>query len=488
MSVVNVNLPIVANLNERRYGPSQYADDRLIPALEHPDESRRGSVRITEMKKRMSYRALKELFDGGVVSFRQGAGTEQIEEEVSNILGKQSVVYMRQSERSRLCGGTGVVALNIMPDQVCELARAIGVKRGILDSLLERGLDSCYSVFHIPKKSGGVRTIEAPCEELKTVQRAILHTIVYKAGVTRYAHGFIHGRSIVTNAKVHSDKFGSSKKTLLKIDLRNFFPSLSEEVVASAMYTVCDTAMRRVLPIAMKFCMFEGRLPQGAPTSPALSNVAVSGLDAMLGRLAESMCATYTRYADDLTFVSPARDIFKIIPVVRGMVGEYGLSINSKKINVLGCGRRQKVTGVVINEKISIERRRRRNFRACLHNIETGKTDPLSVNMQKLSGTMAFFGMVCREQQEKFLEKFNRVKEIVSDAHEVKRRDEAAAVSADGARRRGGRRVGKKKICVDSGAVPDSGRRGRGIRARKVEDTGGAEQDSGAGAAQVPAE
>jgi hypothetical protein len=438
MSIVNTTVPIVANLNERLYGRKQYNADRIIPAIKAPEDVKKGSISITRDSRMMSYRALKELFEGGVISLDQSTSKDEIEAEIAKILGRQSVVIMNPGNtysRSDYRFNYGVIALDSMPNQVRELARVIGIRRQILNDLLEKGLDTCYTVFHIPKKSGGVRTIEAPCEELKRVQRAILHSIVYKAGVTRYAHGFVHGRSIVTNAKVHSDRFGNTKKTLLKIDLCNFFPSLTENVVASALYPMCDTVMTRILPIAMKFCMFQGRLPQGAPTSPALSNIAVSGLDAMLGKLSVVMCSTYTRYADDLTFVSPARDIFKIIPVVRSMVGEYGLRINSKKINVLGCGRRQKVTGVVINEKISIERRRRRNFRACLHNIIVGKTDPLTVNMQKLSGTMAFFGMVCSEQQVKFQDKFNQVKEIVANAHTVRSREADATAPAAGARR-----------------------------------------------------
>jgi retron-type reverse transcriptase len=362
------------------------------------------------------YQAVSDLCSGGFINSNidTDLGNRSTHGKLDRVFGGDEK-YMIMSDRDQY---RTFVALEDIGNESKGLSAFLNEPEPLIRELLDN-TDKHYNVFSIPKKDGRKRWIEAPDADLKRVQRTILHKVIYRAGASPHAHGFIHGRSIVTNAKVHSDKYGSENKTVLKIDLYNFFPSIGEEMAGAALMQMANAEHGRLIPSLVRLCTYRKRLPQGAPTSPALSNIAVSGMDVIFAKMASRMDATYSRYADDLAFVSRNRTIWKLIPVVKDVVSKFGLSVNGKKVNVLGCGRRQKVTGVVINQKISIDRDRRMRMRACLHNILTGKMTADDTMMRKISGTMSFFNMVNKEQTSRFTEDFNKVKEMMNASRQA---------------------------------------------------------------------
>jgi len=159
-----------------------------------------------------------------------------------------------------------------------------------------RGYD--YRRFSVPKRRGATRQIDAPGDKLKDLQRRVLHRLLNPLGVADSATGFVQGRSIVDNARPHA-----GRPVVINLDLADFFPSITAQRVEAVWRALGwnDEAAR----ILSAICTLEGRLPQGAPTSPALSNQVCRHLDARLERLAASVGGTYTRYADDVTISLP---------------------------------------------------------------------------------------------------------------------------------------------------------------------------------------
>jgi RNA-directed DNA polymerase len=240
-----------------------------------------------------------------------------------------------------------------------------------------------YARFTIPKRGGGERVICAPKKQLRWVQRQILDQILAKVPTHPAAHGFVAGRSTVTNAEKHR-----GAALLLKFDLTDFFPTIHYHRVvglfASLGYYVGDGRFgteddaRRVAPTLARLCCYSPdpeswdgvTLPQGAPTSPAISNLVCRRLDARLEGLAQRNQGVYTRYADDLTF--SFKDVSLELGRFRWWVDQIchqeGFFVNQGKFRVIRASQRQLVTGIVVNDELRIPREERRRFRAMLHN------------------------------------------------------------------------------------------------------------------------
>jgi RNA-directed DNA polymerase len=160
-----------------------------------------------------------------------------------------------------------------------------------------RGYD--YTRFTIPKRHGGVRQIEAPGDKLKDLQRRVLRRLLNPLRAHPAATGFVRGRSIVHNARPHV-----GRGVVINLDLADFFPTITAERVAQCFRARGWNA--EAATILSRICTNEGRLPQGAPTSPALSNLVCRKLDVRLAALAAYHKGSYTRYADDITISLPA--------------------------------------------------------------------------------------------------------------------------------------------------------------------------------------
>ncbi|MEO1269971.1 MAG: reverse transcriptase family protein [Myxococcota bacterium] len=247
--------------------------------------------------------------------------------------------------------------------------------------------DGPYTTFTIPKRGGGERLICAPKPGLKYVQRAILTHILARMPVHEAVHGFVEGRSTVTNAQAHQ-----GRAILVKFDLLNFFPSISYYRVmglfAQLGYYIEDRCFsssdqsRSIAPTLARLTTYnpspsqwgKGYTPQGAPTSPAISNLICRRLDARLAGLAQRIGATYTRYADDLTFSMdepPESGLGRFRWWVDQICYQEGFFVNHSKFRVIRKHQRQQVTGIVVNDTLRIPRKERRRFRAILHNCRT---------------------------------------------------------------------------------------------------------------------
>lgn len=235
-----------------------------------------------------------------------------------------------------------------------------------------------YRTFLVKKRTGGTRTIQRPHRSLAQVQRKLNLVLRLVYSPRPSAHGFVEERSILTNSLNHT-----GKRFVLNIDLQDFFPSINfgrvRGLLMAKPYQVSATAAT----ILAQLTCHEGVLPQGAPTSPVISNMICSRLDGELQRLAKRHRCTYTRYADDITFsttlrqfpksiAAPASDSWAHNDVVIGddlnsIIKSNGFSINSSKVRILFRNHHQEVTGLTVNRAPNVKRRYVRQIRAMLH-------------------------------------------------------------------------------------------------------------------------
>ncbi|MHC4503849.1 MAG: reverse transcriptase family protein [Planctomycetota bacterium] len=277
-----------------------------------------------------------------------------------------------------------------VPDRghpVDELATRLGMPPDEL-----RAFEPRYREFTIPKRSGGKRAISAPDKDTKGLQRRILKRLLARLSCHRAAHGFEKGRSIVTNALPHV-----GRAVVVRMDIRDFFTSTSARRVRDYFRRIGWN--REASDLLVKLATLDGGLPQGAPTSPRLSNLVNRRLDARLDAAARSLGGTYTRYADDLTFSFPEHDratVNVIVNIAEKVAEEEGYTIHRrKKRHVRGRCSRQIVTGLVVNESINLPRERRRWLRAVAHRLSKGRQTTLS--REQLAGWKALVSMIVRQ-------------------------------------------------------------------------------------------
>ena len=274
---------------------------------------------------------------------------------------------------------------------------------------------SHYTRFEIPKRSGGMRAIWAPLPTLKQTQHWILHEILERLVVHGAAHGFLSGRSIATNAAEHCNS-----QLLVKLDIENFFPSISwkrvkgvfrkagyPEQIATLLALLCTEAPREIVQDNGKtyyVALAERCLPQGAPTSPALTNALCLRLDRRITGFADKTGWRYTRYADDLTFSfaadnSQEADISRLLGTVKRILGEEGFNVNVKKTHVIRQHQAQQVTGLIVNgtQAPRVSRNLKRQMRAALHNLQQGKGLKEGESLNRLKGYAAYIAMTERE-------------------------------------------------------------------------------------------
>ena len=259
-----------------------------------------------------------------------------------------------------------------------ELINALGVKVApdllrVL-ALARRGapagekLDHAYQQHLLPKKSGGSRVISAPDAGLKRVQRAVLDRLLAPLGQHEAAYGFAPGRSIVGNAQVHV-----GQSVVVNADVSTCFPSVRWPLVLAALRRDLSAQLGPVaISLLCDLCTAEGGLPIGAPTSPALLNRVLLKTDEILSAAASARGVRYTRYADDLSF-SGGDAAVQMLGIARRTLAQIGLELDPRKTNIFRRGRRQVVTGLVVNDQVSVPRRVRRRLRAAVHRAEQGQ-------------------------------------------------------------------------------------------------------------------
>lgn len=238
-----------------------------------------------------------------------------------------------------------------------------------------------YTTFTIKKKNGSTREIHAPSKKLKQVQRQLLIAFNELDSSRPSVHGFRSDRSVVTNAANHS---GPKKQYIFNVDLKDFFPSITFPRVFGIFTSSPFNLPPNVAAVLARICTFKGTLPQGAPTSPSISNYICRSLDGTLQELAKKHNATYTRYADDLTFSFTRKqreslpkeivDLSGAIPVVGSKfldaIGDNDFNVNLSKVRLRSRHARMEVTGLTVNEFPNVTRKYIDEVRGMLHSWE----------------------------------------------------------------------------------------------------------------------
>ena len=246
-----------------------------------------------------------------------------------------------------------------------------------------------YTYAFVAKSAGPPRLVEAPKARLKAMQRRVLRDILDKVPVHPCAYGFVAGRSCIDAAAIHA-----GEAAIIAADLKEFFPSTPmrrvhgllrslgyPHAIARALTGLCATATPEGvflrLPVDQRHDWFTRRLyrtphlAQGAPTSPALANLAAFGLDARLAGLADAVGARYTRFADDLAFSGEddlARRSDAFLAVVEAIARDEGYRLNVRKSRIMRRGGCQRLTGIVVNSHANVPRAEFDALKAILHN------------------------------------------------------------------------------------------------------------------------
>lgn len=216
-----------------------------------------------------------------------------------------------------------------------------------------------YMPYEIPKKNGGARLILEPYPDLKAIQTWILENIlapVSKEMVSQQAKAFVPGKNLRENARFHRNQ-----NIVVALDIHNFFGSVKENLVFNVF-----TLMGYNMPVAVmltKLCTLHNSLPQGAPTSPMLSNMVFFALDKKIFHYCRLRNIRYTRYADDMTFSGEYIVVEKLIKYIRMLVGSRHFKLNDNKTKVMRRGSRQVVTGVVVNKVLQVSKQYRDKVR-----------------------------------------------------------------------------------------------------------------------------
>jgi RNA-directed DNA polymerase len=238
-----------------------------------------------------------------------------------------------------------------------------GMQKNILASIVSKS-SSFYYNFEIPKRNGGSRKISAPYPVLLDAQRWIYENILIQQPLHESSKGFVKNVSIVDNAKEHLNQ-----KYLLKMDVENFFPSIKINRIISIFRNLGYT--KKISYYLASICCSNNELPQGAATSPTLSNIIAKRLDYRLNGFANKFELKYTRYADDFTFSGEVLPV-RLIRYIEKIVKEEGFVINSSKTKLLSDKKQKIVTGISISSgKLTIPKKKKREVRQNIYHVLT---------------------------------------------------------------------------------------------------------------------
>ncbi len=299
---------------------------------------------------------------------------------VGNLLGWfKPYKETHKAERKRATKGLG--------HNLDELARRLGMPADQL-AAFEPG----YKTATIPKKRGGTRTLHIPDTDTKALQRTILRRLLRHLKTHDAATGFDPGISIAHNAGMHT-----RQAVVIKLDIKDFFPSTTAARV--------DHYFRRIgwdaecAALLTRLVTHNGGLPQGAPTSPRLSNLVNYVLDCQIQRYVDKHKGSYTRYADDITVSYPKdwpRYVRGTVQVVRRVCRKHGYTVHTRgKLRIVRRHQQQRVTGLVVNDKVALPRAKRRWLRAVEHRLATG--GEASLTQEQLDGYKALQHMIATQ-------------------------------------------------------------------------------------------
>lgn len=262
-----------------------------------------------------------------------------------------------------------------------DVAKLLEIPLDSLIYILYKTSKSYYKTFEINKKTGGKRIIEKPIGSIDILQKKILPFLEAKYKIKKAVHGFVKDRSVLSNAQQHL-----KKKYILNIDLRDFFGSINFGRIRGLLMGSPFNMGDKAASIIAQICCNNNHLPQGACTSPILSNFIAAQLDNKLTQYAQQTHCTYTRYADDITFSStkefskkiiiydrdknPILDGFILSDAFKDIIESSGFQINYQKVRLETKRIRQEVTGITVNNFPNVKRTFVRQVRAMLHSWE----------------------------------------------------------------------------------------------------------------------
>ena len=228
---------------------------------------------------------------------------------------------------------------------------------------LSNNIERHYHSVLIPKSDGSKRKLSVPDLILKTVQRSIADNILSQYPVSRYAKAYKPGGSVIKNALPHV-----GKNKLLKLDIEGFFDNILYSQVKDIVFYEGKYA-EPIRTLLTMLCYYRESLPQGAPTSPAITNIIMYAFDENVGAFCNTRNISYTRYCDDMTF-SGDFDEREIIGFVKDELYKLGLFLKNRKTAVIPKAKRQTVTGIVVNEKINITKDYKKKIRQEMYYIK----------------------------------------------------------------------------------------------------------------------
>ena len=228
---------------------------------------------------------------------------------------------------------------------------------------LSNTLEKHYHTVYLPKSDGSKRKLSVPDLILKPVQKSIADNILIQYPISKYAKAYKPGSSIQKNARPHV-----GKKKILKLDIEGFFDHiLYSRVKDTVFYEEKYSESIRILLTML--CYYNDSLPQGAPTSPAITNIIMYDFDETVGAFCNEKNIAYTRYCDDMTF-SGCFDEREIISFVKGELRKLGLFLKNRKTAVISASKRQVVTGIVVNEKMNVTKDYKKTIRQEIYYIK----------------------------------------------------------------------------------------------------------------------
>lgn len=285
-----------------------------------------------------------------------------------------------------------------------ELASVLNMQLKALSYVLYKlNPQNLYTSFSIPKKSGGVRNIVAPQKPLANIQNKIANVLMLqpenKASGSKASHGFIKNKSILTNAKVHRNK-----KYVLNTDIQDFFPSFSFGRVLGFFEKNNAFMMDHKIAVALtNLCCYKQKLPQGAPSSPPITNLIFHIVDFKIIKLARKYKLTYTRYVDDLTFSTNNHSFLKtyhdFLTELNALITHEGFNLNNNKTHLEFKNSRQEVTGIIVNKKLNVHKEFYRKTRAMADNLYKNNkfvVDNAEGRIQQLDGRFNYINQLVR--------------------------------------------------------------------------------------------
>ena len=227
--------------------------------------------------------------------------------------------------------------------------------------IISNNIEKYYRKFEINKKNGKKRNILSPYKELKYIQQSILK-ILYEKKPSIYAKAYIKNVNLIDNVIIHKNH-----KYILKLDISNFFENISYVDIYNIFkeFGFSD----KICGLLSHLTTYNDYLPQGAPTSPYLSNLVLRYFDYEVGKWCENRNINYTRYSDDMTF-SMNEYNNEIIRFIRVKLYKLGLELNNKKICLINNSKKQKITGIVVNDKLQVDIRYRKKIRQEIYYIK----------------------------------------------------------------------------------------------------------------------